>query len=70
MGTWEVGILDDDIALDIKVEFDEIMSEEKDVVLATEAVLESFSDSLEDEDEGPVVILTLAYLQIRAGNLL
>ncbi|WP_168121770.1 DUF4259 domain-containing protein [Paenibacillus sp. HB172176] len=70
MGIWGAGIMDDDLALDMKSEFDEIMMEERDVVRATETVLEVFDDSLEDEDEGTVVILTLAYLQAQAGNLL
>lgn len=70
MGTWGAEIFDDDLALDVQAEYEQALEEENDVVAATEAVIEAFSDSLEDEDEQPIIVLTLAYLQAKDGNLL
>lgn len=69
MGTWNTGIFDDDIAMDIKAEFDDAIAGGMSVKEATEQILESFEDVLEDEDEAPVVYLTLAALQIEKGNI-
>lgn len=69
MGTWDTGIFDDDIAMDVKAEFDDAMAEDLTVEEATEQVLESFEDELEDEDDGPVVYFALAVLQMEQGSV-
>lgn len=68
MGTWSTGIFDDDIAIDVKAEFDETITEGISVKEATKMDLESFEDVLEDDD-APIVYLTIAVLQIKKGTI-
>lgn len=70
VGTWDTGIFDDDVAMDIKAEFDEAIADGMSVKEATEQILESFADVFDDEDEAPIVYLTLAALQIEKGSVL
>lgn len=69
MGTWDTGIFDDDLAMDIKSEFDDAIEEGMSVKKATKQILESFEDELEDEDEASIIYLTLAALQLEQGNV-
>lgn len=69
MGTWNAGIFDDDIALDIKAEFDDALAEGMTVKEATKQILESFEDVLEDDEESPIVYLALAALQLEKGEI-
>lgn len=69
MGTWDVGIFDDDVAMDIQAEFEEAIEEGLSVIEATEQILESFEEELEDEDDAPIIYLALASLQLKNGNL-
>lgn len=69
MGVWGTGIFDDDLAMDIQGEFEEALDEGLNVKEATQRILEDFEDVLEDEDEGPLVYLVLAALQLEQGEL-
>lgn len=69
MGTWDTGIFDDDIAMDVRAEFDDAIEEGMTVKRATKLVLESFQDVLEDDDEAPIVYLALAALQLEKGSV-
>jgi hypothetical protein len=67
MGTWNTGILDDDLAMDIKDEFDDAIEDGLSVIDATRQVLESFEDVLEDDDDSAILFLVLAALQLGKG---
>ncbi|MDF2822200.1 MAG: hypothetical protein K0R15_2648 [Clostridiales bacterium] len=67
MGTWNTGIFDDDLAMDIKAEFEEAIEEGLSAKEATAMILEAYEDELEDEDEGPIIYLALAVLQMEKG---
>ena len=67
MGTWDTGIFDDDIAMDVKAEFDDAIAEGATAEEATKQILESFEDVLEDDEEAPIIYLTLVALQLENG---
>lgn len=69
MGTWGNGIFDDDLALDIKGEFENDLKAGLSVNIATARILQAYSDVLDDEDEGPIVYLSLAVLQFDHDSL-
>jgi hypothetical protein len=69
MGTWNTGIFDDDLAMDIKAEFEEAIEEGLSVKEAIAMILEAYEDELEDEDEGPIIYLALAALQMEKGTI-
>lgn len=69
MGAWDIGIFDDDLALDIKSEFENYLAEGLNVKQATKQILENYEDVLEDEDESPIVYLSLAALQLEQGEV-
>lgn len=70
MGVWGTGIMDDDLALDIKAEFEDAVNEGLGVPQATARILEAFLDVSQDEDEGPILYLALAQLQLEKNHLL
>jgi hypothetical protein len=61
-------LFEDDVALDVKDAFDDAMADGETVAAATRAVLEEFEDSLEDDDDGPIITLALAALQWERGK--
>lgn len=69
MGTWGVGVWQDDVATDVRDEFEAALSSGLSVADATRYVLEHPPWPLDDEDEGPVTYLTLAALQLEHGAL-
>ncbi len=69
MGTWGYGILDNDVALDIKEDFDEAIESGQDFDTATWTVLEQHEEDLGDRDDGPVGYLALAAVQIERGHI-
>ena len=69
MGTWGAGIFEDDVAMDVRDSFEAALAEGLNVRSATERVLEEHEEALEDIDEGPVVRLALAALQLEQGVL-
>ena len=70
MGTWGSGIFDDDVALDVRGLFEDKIGEGASIEDATQAVLQEFDAALEDMDDGPVIYLALAALQLEHGRLL
>ena len=64
MGTWGTGIFDNDVALDVQDTFEDALSEGLDVSTASRYILEKFSKEVADSDDGPVVYLALAALQL------
>lgn len=69
MGVWDTGIFDDDLAMDIKSEFEDYLAKGLNVKRATKLILENHEDVLEDEDESPIVYLSLAALQLEQGEV-
>jgi hypothetical protein len=69
MGTWGAQILDDDLAMDIQAEFEQALEDGLSVKKATKQIIKAFQDVLEDEDEGPIVYLALAALQLERNEL-
>jgi hypothetical protein len=69
MGIWGTGIFDNDVALDIRDAFEDAVSEGLDSSAATQRVLEEFAQAAEDFDDGPVISLALAALQLQREAL-
>jgi len=69
MGTRDSGIFEDDVALDVRVTFEEALAEGLDVDAATRRVLEEFATYVNDVDDGPLVWFALAALQLEQGAL-
>lgn len=67
MGAWGSGIFDDDTALDIRDNFEEYIENGLSIIEATERILEEYRDEI--EDDGPIIYLTLASLQMDKGEL-
>lgn len=68
MGAWGCGLFEDDVALDVKDTFDDALASGETLAAATRAVLEEFEDSLDDDDDGPIITLALAALQWERGK--
>ena len=69
MGTWGHGIFENDVAMDVQENFCEFMEEGDTAFEATDKILESFSDVLEDPEEGSLVYIALAELQMEKNAL-
>ncbi len=69
MGSWGVGIKQDDLVLDVINSFDDSLKSGCSLEGATNAVLNDFSESLEDKDEGPLVWIAIAESQWSYGGL-
>jgi hypothetical protein len=64
------GILGSDLAVEISAEFEGALSTHpRDVTAATGRVLGRFQSALSSAREGPVVLIALAALQLREGQL-
>ena len=69
MGVWGTGILDDDLSLDVIAEFEEALANGQSVSMATNEVLVSFNDSLNDEQDRVVIYLSIALIQCKMSCL-
>jgi hypothetical protein len=69
MGRWGTGLFDDDVAADVERDFERALDEGLGVLEATRLILTQCAPWLEDEDEGPVVLLALAALQVDYGAI-
>lgn len=69
MGTWGYGIFDDDLALDIKDLFQQLIDDGESLKSIIDILLEEFQDSLEDFDEGVTVFLALGALALEKGGI-
>ncbi|MBF6611886.1 MAG: DUF4259 domain-containing protein [Chloroflexi bacterium] len=68
MGTWGTGIFDDDTAGDTRDAFEDELSRGADGADAARRVLVKFVADLDDEDEGSIIYLALAALQLEHGT--
>jgi len=69
MGVHGAEIFDDDVALDVQTTFEEALAEGASVRAATRHVLDEYEESLDDPDDGAIVWLALAALQVEQGAL-
>ena len=69
MGTWGYEIFEDDIALDLRGDFEAALAEGLSVPDATARVLAEYGDAVEDFDDGPIIAVALAALQLEHGAL-
>lgn len=69
MGSWGIGIEDDDLVADVISVFDDRLKSGDSVSSATDHVLSQFSESLKDSDEEPIVWMAIAKAQWSYGEL-
>lgn len=67
MGAWGPGLFEDDLAEDLRADFEELLEAGTPPPAAAEELLAAYRESLEDPDERPVVVLALAWLLRHAG---
>lgn len=70
MGTWGTGIFDDDVAVDVRGEYEEARETGLSPEAAARQVLETWGDQLDDMDDGPIVWIALAATQLEEGAIL
>lgn len=70
MGAWGTGIFSDDLACDIRDQFRDLIADGKSTEAATKKVLIDYSDTRDDEEEGPTFWIALAATQLQCGRLL
>jgi hypothetical protein len=64
MGAWGAGIFEDDLALDIKLDFEAYLDENKSMKEIINCLLDDYEEEINDPDEGPIVYIVLAALQL------
>ena len=69
MGVWGPGLLQDDLAEEARMLFDEGLASGLDVPGATATVYEDLKEALAGEEDATVIQLALAALQLREGAL-
>jgi hypothetical protein len=69
MGTWGVGILDDDVTTEIYGSYIDQFNEGQNCALIRTELEKSYSDALDDEDEADLFWLSLAQAQWECGVL-
>ena len=69
MGTFSMAIFGDDFALDVRAEYLALIADGIGDQEAHRTILDSFKDSLQDSDDGPIFWLSLASTQWEYGRL-
>lgn len=70
MGAWGTAIYSDDIAMDVRDIYKEILGDGLSSEEATSAIIEMYNEEIEDEEDGPVFWISLADTQWKCGRLL
>jgi hypothetical protein len=70
MGTWGPAIFSDDLAADVRDDFQSHIGDGHTPEVATELLLRDYRVTLQDPDDGPLFWLALAAAQWRLGRLL
>lgn len=70
MGTWGADIFDDDFALDVKGDYEDILDSGLSHEVATKALAERYKDALDDPEESGVFWLALAAIQLEHDALI
>lgn len=69
MGTWGIGISQNDTAADVYADYMELFNAQKEAGAILAEVKKRHADALEDEDDGPVAWLAIAKAQWECGHL-
>ena len=69
MGTWGIGVFDDDVASDVKDQYLSFLEEGYVGSKATKEVVAQFAEVIEDSDDGCVFWIALAAVQSEVGRL-
>ena len=69
MGAWGLGIFENDATLDLRGDFDDLLTEGLTVPAATARLWADYAEALNDDDDGPVLRIALAALQLEHGAL-
>ncbi len=69
MGAWGPGLFSDDLALDVRGDYRELIEDGVDDEEAGRRILEKYVESSDDPDEGPTFWLALAFTQSKLGRL-
>ena len=69
MATWGYDIFDNDVATDVRGVFEDELQLRASVPHATAVVLREWKDAMDDPDDGPIVWLALAALQVERDAL-
>lgn len=69
MGAWGPGLYQNDVALDVKDTYEDLLHKGVLDEEITDRILEEYADSLIDADDGPVIWFALADIQQRRGRL-
>jgi hypothetical protein len=69
MGVWGVGLLQDDVAKDVRNAFDDALARGTSPAQAVDAILANPPWPLDDTDDGPVIWLALAALLLRENAM-
>jgi hypothetical protein len=69
LGTWSAGIFGDDVAVDVRERYLDLLADGGSGPEATRRVLADFRDGLLDSDDGPVIWTALAATQWEYGRL-
>jgi hypothetical protein len=70
MGAWGIDIFEDDLALDLKEEYEEILNSGLSHEVATKTLMEHYQEVLEDSEESGVFWLALASIQLEHHSLI
>jgi Domain of unknown function (DUF4259) len=68
MGAWGTGLFEDDLALDIKLDFESYMDEGISMKEIIKRIIDDYEEEINDKDEGPIVYLVLAALQLEHNH--
>lgn len=70
MGAWGTGIFEDDVAADVRGEWEDAVGSGSSVSDATAVLIDGLgADFIPDEDDGPVFWIALAALQLEAAEV-
>jgi hypothetical protein len=70
MGAWGVNIFDDDFALDLKEEYEDILGSGLTHEIVTKNLTERYKEALQDPEESGVFWLALATIQLEYDALM
>jgi len=69
VGAWGYQIFEDDVALDVRGDFEEAIASGASPERATRLILQKYGEQLDDEDDRPVIYLALASLELERGRV-
>lgn len=67
MGAWGTGIFDDDTTCDVRDEFNELLEEGLSIEQATKAILDSYQEEFDDDED--LEVMSLVYIGLAGAQL-